>query len=66
MNELFVANAGPHTSLSGAQTNAACVISGLKGLKENLLVKYFSEKSDGVPPADLNQPAPDKTEPKKL
>ncbi len=55
---LFIAGAGPHTSLAGAQTNAFCVIAALKGLKENPLAKYFSEKADGVPPADLSQPAP--------
>jgi hypothetical protein len=58
VNTLFVAGAGPHTSLAGAQTNAACVIASLKGLKENPLAKYFSEKADGVPAADLSLPAP--------
>ena len=48
---LFVVGAGPHTSLSGAQTNALCVVAALKGLKENPLAGYFSEKADGVPPA---------------
>ena len=51
VNALFVAGAGPHTSLAGAQTNAFCVIAALKGLKENPLVKYFSKKADGIPPA---------------
>lgn len=60
---LFVAGAGPHTSLAGAQTNALCVIAALKGLKENPLAKFFSEKADGVPPADLSQPAPALTGP---
>src|SRR3569833_1199053 len=55
---LFVAGAGPHTSLIGAETNASCVVSALKGLKENPLAKYFSEKAGGVPAADLSQPAP--------
>ena len=50
---LFVANAGPHTSLAGAQTNAICVVSGLKGLKENPLGKYFSESAQGVVPAEI-------------
>jgi lysophospholipase L1-like esterase len=54
VKDLFVANAGPHTSLAGAQTNALCVVSGLKALKENPLAKYFSEKASGVPAADLN------------
>lgn len=58
VKELFVANAGPHTSLAGAQTNAACVVAGLKGLKENPVGKYFSEKADGIAPADLSRPAP--------
>lgn len=48
VNELFVANAGPHTSLAGAQTNAVCVVSGLKALKENPVEKYFSEKATSV------------------
>jgi hypothetical protein len=66
VNALFVANAGPHTSLAGAQTNALCVVSGLKALKENPLAKYFSEYANGVVPADLSQPASaqEKFEPK--
>ena len=66
VNALFVANAGPHTSLAGAQTNAICVVSGLKALKENPLAKFFSEKAESVLPADLSQPAPvkEKSEPK--
>jgi hypothetical protein len=55
---LFVAGAGPHTSLAGAQTNAICVIAALKGLKENPLEKYFSKMADGVSHADLSLPAP--------
>ena len=58
VNALFVAGAGPHTSLAGAQTNALCVVAALKGLKENPLAKFFSEKADGIPPADLSLPAP--------
>lgn len=54
VNELFVAGAGPHTSLAGAQTNAACVVAALKSLKENPLAKYFSAKAKDVAPADLN------------
>jgi lysophospholipase L1-like esterase len=65
VNELFVANAGPHTSLAGAQTNAMCVISALKGLKENPLAKYFSEKTDGILAADLSKPEPALTAPAK-
>lgn len=61
VNALFVAGAGPHTSLAGAETNALCVVSALKGLKENPLAKYFSEKAGGVPAADLSQPTPEPT-----
>ena len=63
VNELFVANAGPHTSLAGAQTNAICVVAGFKAVKENPLAKYFSENAKGVLPADLSQPAPVKEKP---
>lgn len=55
---LFIVGAGPHTSMAGAETNATCVVSALKGLKENPLAKYFSEKAESVKPADLNQPEP--------
>lgn len=67
---LFIAGAGPHTSMAGAETNAACVIAALKALPENPVAKYLSEKAAGVTPADLSKPAPapafparDKTEP---
>lgn len=53
VNELFVANAGPHTSLAGAQTNAICVVSGLKALKEIPVAKYFSEKAAGITTAEI-------------
>jgi lysophospholipase L1-like esterase len=58
VNALFVAGAGPHTSLAGAQTNAMCVVAGIKGLPENPLVKFLSEKGNAVPPADLSRLAP--------
>jgi lysophospholipase L1-like esterase len=48
---LFIVGAGPHTSLAGAQTNAACVIAALKGLSKNPLHKYFSRKTKHVVPA---------------
>jgi lysophospholipase L1-like esterase len=48
---LFIGGAGPHTSLVGAQTNAACVIGGLKGLKENPLAGYFSDRAKAVQPS---------------
>jgi lysophospholipase L1-like esterase len=55
---LFIVGAGPHTSQSGAETNAACVVAALKGLKENPLAKFFSEKAISVAPADLSRPEP--------
>jgi len=57
VNALFVAGAGPHTSLAGAQTNAVCFIAGIKGLKVNPLAAYLSEMGKAVGPADLNKPA---------
>ena len=51
VKDLFVVNAGPHTSLAGAQTNAICVVSGLKALKENPVDKFFSENARTVLPA---------------
>jgi lysophospholipase L1-like esterase len=55
---LFIVGAGPHTSMAGAETNAICVVAALKGLKENPLAKFFSEKAAAVPPADLSRPEP--------
>jgi lysophospholipase L1-like esterase len=57
VNALFIAGAGPHTSLAGAQTNAVCVVAGIKGLKDNPLTAFLSEAGRGVAPADLTQPA---------
>ncbi len=54
---LFVANAGPHTSLAGAQTNAICVVAGIKAVKENPLAKYFSVNAKMVQPDGASQPA---------
>ena len=56
---LFIAGAGPHTSLAGAQTNAICVVAALKGLPENPLAAYFSAAAAGVAPANLSQPEPE-------
>src|SRR5215469_11106503 len=50
---LFVAGAGPHTSLAGAETNAMCVVAALKGLKTDPLAPYFSEKAGSVGAAEL-------------
>ena len=37
-----------HTSLAGAELNAASVIAGLKALKNNPLARYFSERARNV------------------
>jgi lysophospholipase L1-like esterase len=57
VNALFVAGAGPHTSLAGARTNAVCLVAGIKALKDNPLTAFLSEQGEGVVPADLNQTA---------
>ena len=65
---LFVPNAGPHTSLAGAQTNAICVISGLKSLPMNPVREYLSAIAKTVSAADLHAvpvPAIEKSSPKK-
>ena len=46
--ETFFADKGTHTSDSGAQFNAACVIAGLKSLPGDPLEKFFSEKGQAV------------------
>jgi lysophospholipase L1-like esterase len=46
----FFADKGTHTSDSGAQFNAARVISGLKSLPGNPLEKFFSEKGKAIEP----------------
>ena len=62
VNALFVAGAGPHTSLAGAETNAVCVVSGLKGLNENPLAKFLSEKGKAIEPyAPVVQADPNKS-----
>jgi lysophospholipase L1-like esterase len=45
---LFIAGAGPHTSMAGAQTNALCVILALKSIETNPLAPYFSDKANSV------------------
>lgn len=66
---LFIVGAGPHTSMAGAETNALCVVSALKGLKTNPVAGFFTDKAAGVPAADLSQPerppVPDKMEAEK-
>ena len=58
VNALFVQGQGPHTSLAGAQTNAICVIAGIKALKANPLTEFLAHTANGIVPADLSQPAP--------
>lgn len=53
---LFIVGAGPHTSRAGAETNAACVIAALKGLKKDPVGEFFSPKASAVPSADLSRP----------
>lgn len=43
-----------HTSLAGAELNAASVIGGLKALKKNPLARYFSERAKSVGKAKLD------------
>jgi len=43
--EPLFADEHTHTTLAGAELNAACVISGLKGLKGNPLSAHFSQKA---------------------
>jgi lysophospholipase L1-like esterase len=57
VDALFIAGAGPHTSLAGAQTNAVCVVAGIKALKDNPLTAFLSEQGKAVAPADLSQSA---------
>ena len=48
--ETFFADKGTHTSVSGAQFNAACVIAGLEGLPGNPLGKFLSAQGKAVEP----------------
>jgi lysophospholipase L1-like esterase len=47
--EPLFADAHTHTSLAGAELNAAAAVAGLKGLKHCALCKYFSTRAKGVP-----------------
>jgi hypothetical protein len=47
--EPLFADERTHTSLAGAELNAACVIAGLKALKENPMAIYFSAKAKEAP-----------------
>jgi lysophospholipase L1-like esterase len=52
--EPLFADERTHTSLAGAELNAASVVAGLKALKKNPLARYFSEKGKAVKKAKLN------------
>lgn len=47
--EPLFADPHTHTSLAGAELNAASVVSGLKSLKDDPVVAFFSEKAKDVP-----------------
>jgi lysophospholipase L1-like esterase len=62
----FFSDPRTHTSDTGAQFNAACVIAGLKSLPGDPMEKYFSDKSKAVEPYKPAAPTaptstPDKT-----
>jgi lysophospholipase L1-like esterase len=46
----FFADKGTHTTDSGAQFNAACIVAGLESLPGNPLEKYLSQKGKSVEP----------------
>lgn len=48
--ETFFADKGTHTTDTGAQFNAACVIAGLKSLPGNPLGNFFSDKAKEIEP----------------
>jgi len=48
--ETLFADKGTHTTDAGAQTNAICVVAGLKSLPGDPLEKYFSSKAKEVEP----------------
>jgi lysophospholipase L1-like esterase len=51
--EPLFADEHTHTSLAGAEINAASVIAGLKALKKNPLARYFSVKAKAIEKAKL-------------
>jgi lysophospholipase L1-like esterase len=52
--EPLFADPHTHTSLAGAELNAASVVAGLKALKKNPLEKYFSTKGKAVAKAKIS------------
>jgi hypothetical protein len=53
--EPLFADPHTHTSLAGAELNAACVIAGLKAIINNPLARYFSVKATDVRKAEVSQ-----------
>lgn len=53
--EPLFADERTHTSLAGAELNAAAVVAGVKALKRNPLARYFSAKAKAVEKANLNK-----------
>jgi lysophospholipase L1-like esterase len=54
--EPLFADAQTHTTLAGAEINAASVVAGLKALKKNPLARYFSVKAKEVEKAKREKP----------
>jgi lysophospholipase L1-like esterase len=52
--EPLFGDANTHTSLAGAEINAASVIAGLKALQPNPLAAYLAPKADAVAPANVS------------
>lgn len=48
--DALFADKGTHTTDAGAQTNAICVVSGLKGLNGDPLGKFLSQPGNRIPP----------------
>ena len=53
--EPLFADPHTHTSLAGAELNAACVIAGLKAIISNPMAPYFSAKAAEVRKAEVSQ-----------
>jgi len=52
--EVLFSGDNTHTSLAGAELNAASVIAGLKAIKNNPLARYFSKRARSVEKAKLD------------
>jgi lysophospholipase L1-like esterase len=53
--EPLFADAQTHTTLAGAEVNAASVVAGLKALKKNPLARYFSSRAIALEKAKLEK-----------